>query len=134
MLDEDIVCLIDDLKFKSGVDVVFGERDLSANQRPVIELVPEEDGGITTNNTNGQTVELPLTVNIVVDKKDELRGYKLFQTVVSSINTIKPSAGWGMGELGAETNTAFTTFTQTYDESTFTLSFPFNIRNLYVGG
>ena len=131
-IDNSILDVITSMKTATHVDVSFGDRDLKASRRPVIELVPDEDATITTNNTTGNTLELPLTVNIVVDREDELRAYEILEQSLKTLNSINPSAGFKVGEkIGPDVNQAV--MTQTYDVSTFTLAFPYNLNFLLIG-
>ena len=131
MLDDDILTLIEAMENATGVRVYFGDVDIPAQKRPCIELTSEQDGDTVFNNTIAPTVNLPLSVKIVADRKQSsvLDAYRIFGTCMTELNKINPSAGWKIGNI-AENGTSSVTFNQTYDESTFTITFPFNIVEL----
>lgn len=128
-IDKGIVDVIEEMKTFCSCDVVFGKRDTSATTKPIIELIPENDGQITANNNLGITLNLPLNVNIVVDAQDELRAYELLNICITGLNQINPSAGYKIGDY-AENGVDTATLTQVYEASTFKLIFPYSINFL----
>lgn len=131
-IDTAILDVIAKMKNATHVDVVFGDRDIKASRKPIIKLIPTEDGLITTNNTTGNTLELSLDVNIVVDREDELRAYNILEQSLKTLNSINPSAGYKIGEKIAS-DVAQGVLTQTYDISTFTLAMSYNLIFLIIG-
>lgn len=130
-IDDSIANAVARIKESCAIDVQFGKRDIKSSRRPIIELIPEDDSTITTNNSSAFTLMLPLTINIVVDFEQELKAFEILDQCLRSLNSINPSAdGVGLPQSGGVGTAAIT---PTYEASTFRLSFPYTLSFLITG-
>jgi hypothetical protein len=86
-----------------GVNAEIGNPDIDDTQYPFIKILFEEDGLASFMLTKETTIDLPISLKIIVQKGDELKAFKTLDRLILKINQFNDHKGHKLeGSLSPE--------------------------------
>ncbi len=113
---------IDNLKTISGRPVHQGTEDFGTDQYPAIQVLVDNSMIIDIKTTKALTLDIPVTVKIIVDKERDSQALELLEKILKKINQFNDQQGNQIDE----------TITPEYTDNTFEISFIYSIKKIIL--
>ena len=97
------------LSNNAAVNCGVGNIDLQPDQYPFVRLIPNVSHTLYAHNIKLNTVDLPISLNIVVDKCQELDAFNTYETIIRKILQFQSAKGHYLSE-SVESSYTETTF------------------------
>ena len=123
---------LDNLKRIGGVNTKLGNVAPEPGEYPTILLTPDIESPFIALNTTAMTLDLMFTINIYVERTEELNGYAILERIMVSGNEFADHKGNSLGTTTSDNTHASGTISPTYTENSFILSIPYKIKKRII--
>jgi len=75
------------------VNVRIGNTDLSSNEYPIVQILPNEEMTVHNMNERMTTLDMPINLKIIVDENNEVKAFEMLDKMLRELNQFTAEKG-----------------------------------------
>lgn len=121
MISHELIALQKHIKQNANINVELRDTDPSPDQYPLVQILTDQPGELFKQTDQMFTINLPVRIKIIVDKKNSMQGWAKFELILTTISLFNSNKGHNVTE---EDNSVVPEYTT----NNFEISFNFTLK------